>query len=91
MFFLYFSRIIPRITKRTIDPDSAKGSRAGTPAPHKPAPHKLVPQKTDLRLGRIVRLLMDNATVVVSGTKIADEIGTNRSEVWRLARLVVPS
>lgn len=27
---------------------------------------------------------MDNATVVVSGTKIADEIGTSRSEVWRL-------
>jgi BirA family transcriptional regulator, biotin operon repressor / biotin---[acetyl-CoA-carboxylase] ligase len=37
-----------------------------------------------VRLGRIVRLLMDNATVVVSGTKIADEIGTSRSEVWRL-------
>jgi BirA family biotin operon repressor/biotin-[acetyl-CoA-carboxylase] ligase len=27
---------------------------------------------------------MDNATVVVSGTKIAEEIGTTRSEVWRL-------
>jgi BirA family transcriptional regulator, biotin operon repressor / biotin---[acetyl-CoA-carboxylase] ligase len=27
---------------------------------------------------------MDHATVVVSGTKIADEIGTARSEVWRL-------
>lgn len=39
---------------------------------------------TDIRLGRIVRLLMDHATVVVSGTKIADEIGTTRSEVWRL-------
>jgi BirA family biotin operon repressor/biotin-[acetyl-CoA-carboxylase] ligase len=37
-----------------------------------------------VRLGRIVRLLMDHATVVVSGTKIADEIGTSRSEVWRL-------
>ena len=39
---------------------------------------------TDQRLGRIVRLLGDHATVVVSGTKIADEIGTSRSEVWRL-------
>jgi BirA family biotin operon repressor/biotin-[acetyl-CoA-carboxylase] ligase len=29
---------------------------------------------------------MDNATVVASGTKIADEIGTNRSEVWRLVQ-----
>jgi BirA family biotin operon repressor/biotin-[acetyl-CoA-carboxylase] ligase len=35
-------------------------------------------------LGRIVRLLMSNATVVVSGTKVAEEIGTSRSEVWRL-------
>lgn len=40
--------------------------------------------RTDARLGRIVRLLMDHATVVVSGTKIAEEIGTSRSEVWRL-------
>ena len=39
---------------------------------------------TDVRLGRIVRLLMGHATVVVSGTKIAEEIGTSRSEVWRL-------
>lgn len=37
-----------------------------------------------MRLGRIVRLLMEHATVVVSGTKIAQEITSNRSEVWRL-------
>jgi BirA family biotin operon repressor/biotin-[acetyl-CoA-carboxylase] ligase len=37
-------------------------------------------------LGRIVRLLIAHATVVVSGTKIADEIGTSRSEVWRLVQ-----
>ena len=41
---------------------------------------------TDARLSRIVRLLMDHATVVVSGTKIAQEIGTARSEVWRLVQ-----
>jgi BirA family biotin operon repressor/biotin-[acetyl-CoA-carboxylase] ligase len=29
---------------------------------------------------------MDNATVVASGTKIAQEIGTSRSEVWRLVQ-----
>ena len=29
---------------------------------------------------------MDHATVVASGTKIADEIGTGRSEVWRLVQ-----
>jgi BirA family biotin operon repressor/biotin-[acetyl-CoA-carboxylase] ligase len=37
-----------------------------------------------VRLGRIVRLLMSHATVVVSGTKVAEELGTSRSEVWRL-------
>lgn len=37
-----------------------------------------------MRLGQIVRLLADHATVVVSGTKIASEIGISRSEVWRL-------
>ncbi len=37
-----------------------------------------------MRLGRIVRLLMEHATVVVSGTKIAEEISSSRSEVWRL-------
>ncbi len=45
-----------------------------------PSVHKA----TDVRLGRIVRLLMDHAIVVVSGTKIAEEIGTSRSEIWRL-------
>jgi BirA family biotin operon repressor/biotin-[acetyl-CoA-carboxylase] ligase len=39
-----------------------------------------------LRLGQIVRLLMENATVVASGTKIAEEIGASRSEVWRLVQ-----
>ena len=39
-----------------------------------------------MRLGKIVRLLSDHATVVASGTKIADEIGISRSEVWRLVQ-----
>ncbi len=60
---------------------SRKTSRAS-----RPRPHELAPQRTDFRLGQIVRLLMENATVVVSGTKIADEIGTGRSEVWRLVQ-----
>lgn len=38
---------------------------------------------TDARLGRIIRLLSDNATLVISGTRIAEELGTTRSEVWR--------
>jgi BirA family biotin operon repressor/biotin-[acetyl-CoA-carboxylase] ligase len=52
-------------------------ARAKAPAAHQPQP-------TDVRLGRIVRLLMEHATVVISGTKIAQEISSNRSEVWRL-------
>jgi BirA family transcriptional regulator, biotin operon repressor / biotin---[acetyl-CoA-carboxylase] ligase len=51
-------------------------SRARPPALHE--------QATDAHLGRIVRLLMQHATMVVSGTKIAQEISSNRSEVWRL-------
>src|SRR5690348_3501807 len=47
-----------------------------------PAAHAQPP--TDVRLGRIVRLLMEHAMVVVSGTKIAQEISSTRSEVWRL-------
>lgn len=50
--------------------------RAGAPA----AP------ATDLRLGRVVGLLMDHAMVVVSGTKLAAELGITRSEVWRLVQ-----
>lgn len=44
-------------------------------------PHE---HQTDVRLGRILRLMMEHATVVVSGTKIAQEISSSRSEVWRL-------
>lgn len=51
---------------------------------HKPSPADDRAQATDTRLGQIIRLLMDHATVVVSGTKIAQEISSNRSEVWRL-------
>jgi BirA family biotin operon repressor/biotin-[acetyl-CoA-carboxylase] ligase len=45
-----------------------------------------LPAQTDARLSRIVRVLTDYSTVVVSGTKLADEIGTGRSEVWRLVQ-----
>jgi BirA family biotin operon repressor/biotin-[acetyl-CoA-carboxylase] ligase len=61
---------------RTIRSTRLSGVRA-------PASHE---QPADIRLGRIVRLLMEHATVVVSGTKIAQEISSNRSEVWRLVQ-----
>jgi BirA family transcriptional regulator, biotin operon repressor / biotin---[acetyl-CoA-carboxylase] ligase len=49
-------------------------------------PSATIHPRTDERLGTIIRLLTDHATVVVSGTKLADEIGTTRSEVWRLVQ-----
>jgi BirA family transcriptional regulator, biotin operon repressor / biotin---[acetyl-CoA-carboxylase] ligase len=49
-------------------------------------PTKRPTARTDAHLSRIVRLLTSYATVVVSGTKIASEIGTSRSEVWRLVQ-----
>jgi BirA family biotin operon repressor/biotin-[acetyl-CoA-carboxylase] ligase len=60
----------------------AATNRKQAPRAKVPATHQ--PQSTDVRLGRIVRLLMEHATVVVSGTKIAEEISSSRSEVWRL-------
>jgi BirA family biotin operon repressor/biotin-[acetyl-CoA-carboxylase] ligase len=42
--------------------------------------------RTDVRLGRLVRLLGDHPMLVMSGTKLAQELGTSRSEVWRLAQ-----
>jgi hypothetical protein len=73
------SRPIPHNSRIT----QAAKKRASRPASS--ASGKLALQ-TDARLGRIVRLLVDHATVVVSGTKIAAEIGTGRSEVWRLVQ-----
>jgi BirA family biotin operon repressor/biotin-[acetyl-CoA-carboxylase] ligase len=66
----------PRIKKTRTTRAAAGESPAGA------GDHRT--QATDARLGRIIRLLMKHATVVVSGTKIAQEISSNRSEVWRL-------
>ena len=46
-------------------------------------PSSLSDDNSHARLARIVRLLSDNATIVISGTRIAEELGTSRSEVWR--------
>ena len=40
--------------------------------------------RTDERLGSIVRVLTGHPTVVISGTKLAEEIGATRNDVWRL-------
>ena len=44
--------------------------------------------RLDQRLGRVVDLLVDHRTVVVSGSKIAQEIGTTGKQVWRLIQLL---
>ena len=38
---------------------------------------------TDKRLGELAALLAENATIVISGARIAREIGVSRSTVWR--------
>ena len=42
-----------------------------------------LPGTTDKRIGALLTLLADNATIVVSGARIAREIGVSRSTVWR--------
>lgn len=44
--------------------------------------------RLDQRLDRVVDLLADHRTVVVSGSKIAQEIGTTGKQVWRLIQLL---
>jgi BirA family biotin operon repressor/biotin-[acetyl-CoA-carboxylase] ligase len=47
------------------------------------APSDTLPGTTDRRLASLLTLLAENATIVVSGARIAREIGVSRSTVWR--------
>lgn len=40
-------------------------------------------QPTDRRIDRLIHLLVENATVVMPGPRIADEMGVTRSTVWQ--------
>jgi BirA family transcriptional regulator, biotin operon repressor / biotin---[acetyl-CoA-carboxylase] ligase len=42
-----------------------------------------LPGTTDRRVAGLLTLLADNATIVISGARIAREIGVSRSAVWR--------
>jgi len=42
-----------------------------------------LPGTTDRRVAGLLRLLSNNATIVISGERIAREIGVSRSAVWR--------
>lgn len=46
-------------------------------------PQELFPGTTDRRLASLLTLLAENATIVISGARIAREIGVSRSTVWR--------
>jgi BirA family transcriptional regulator, biotin operon repressor / biotin---[acetyl-CoA-carboxylase] ligase len=48
-------------------------------------PSKTFSGTTDKRLASLLTLLSENATIVVSGARIAREIGVSRSTVWRWA------
>lgn len=48
-----------------------------------PRPPRVAPGSTDRRIDRLLGLLADHPMVVVSGTKIARQIGVSRSAVWR--------
>jgi BirA family biotin operon repressor/biotin-[acetyl-CoA-carboxylase] ligase len=42
-----------------------------------------LPGTTDRRLDALLTLLVENSTIVISGAKIAKEIGVTRQQVWR--------
>ena len=42
-----------------------------------------LPGTTDRRLAGLLTLLAENATIIISGARIAKEIGVSRSTVWR--------
>lgn len=48
-----------------------------------PMPQPSVPGTTDRRIAALLTLLAENGTIVVSGARIAREIGVSRSTVWR--------
>src|SRR5215813_2958232 len=48
-----------------------------------PKPKTTLPGTTDRRITALVTLLAENATIVISGARIAREIGVSRSTVWR--------
>src|SRR5271169_3879684 len=42
-----------------------------------------LPGVTDRRIDALLTLLAENSTIVISGAKIAKEIGVTRQQVWR--------
>lgn len=51
-------------------------------------PKPIQPGTTDRRIDALLTLLAENATIVISGAKIAKEIGVSRQAVWRWIQLL---
>jgi len=49
---------------------------------------KRTTRSPDAHLNRLIGVLSDNATVVVSGTKMAQELGVSHSATWRMVQLL---
>ena len=47
-----------------------------------------LPGITDKRIDALLTLLAENSTIVISGAKIAEEIGVTRQQVWRWIELL---
>src|SRR6266481_198559 len=47
-----------------------------------------LPGTTDRRLASLLTLLAENATIVISGARIAKEVGVSRSMVWQWVELL---
>jgi BirA family biotin operon repressor/biotin-[acetyl-CoA-carboxylase] ligase len=53
-----------------------------------PSGGKRSDKRTDKRIDALLTLLAENATIVISGAKIAEEIGVTRQQVWRWIQLL---
>jgi BirA family transcriptional regulator, biotin operon repressor / biotin---[acetyl-CoA-carboxylase] ligase len=72
--------------KASVPHNSSIGKTSSIRTQRKISAAQVIERQSDERLGRIIRVLMNYSTTVISGTKLAQEIGTTRSEVWRLVQ-----
>jgi len=62
---------------------SARVEYASLPPMATTARMATLPGTTDRRIDALLALLAENSTIVISGAKIAQEIGVSRQQVWR--------
>src|SRR5579872_4567830 len=67
-----------------IAPSTSKTHKAQPGARHRKDSDQRAPQEDKLR--RVVLVLARNPTVIVSGTRVSEEIGASRSAVWRIVQ-----